>query len=169
MSRSIDLTTHRSGISHPGSSSRPAARGARKPSLGACRRGLATVEMAIIITLLLLLTLGVIEVGWMILKSQQISSVTRIGARVGAVYHSDNSDVQNAILAAMANAGLPPCSGCIQISDNIQSLTMGESFTVTVTYNYNGGGAGDPLTLGMPLVPKPATLSSSVTMVREGI
>ncbi len=48
------------------------------------RRGTAAVEAALILPLLMLLLLGVIEYGWIYLKSEQIANAARHGARVGA-------------------------------------------------------------------------------------
>ena len=55
------------------------------PRLKARQSGLATIEMAMVLPLLMLLTLGVIEYGWMFLKSQQITNAARQGARAGAL------------------------------------------------------------------------------------
>ena len=47
------------------------------------RDGLAVVEMAIVLPLLILLTFGMIEYGWLFLRSQEISNAARQGARIG--------------------------------------------------------------------------------------
>ena len=47
-------------------------------------RGAAIVEAAIVLPLIALLTLGAIELGWAILKSQQVTNTTRQAARLAA-------------------------------------------------------------------------------------
>ena len=47
------------------------------------QRGLAILEMALILPLLFLLIMGVIEYGWLFFKNQQVSAVARSACRYG--------------------------------------------------------------------------------------
>jgi Flp pilus assembly protein TadG len=127
------------------------------------RRGIATLEVAIVLPLLLILIAAVIEYGWVLLKVQQITSATREGARVAALPDSTNADVQAAVLAAMTVADLSGSGFTLTINPgDITVLGSGETVTVSLSVPYSN------IELGMPLVPTPGTLSSSLTMAKEG-
>ncbi len=61
------------------------------------RRGAATVEMAIVLPLLLMLTLGAIRYGWLFLKAQEITNATRMGARIAVLPDATVARVQSFI------------------------------------------------------------------------
>ncbi len=73
------------------------------------------VEAALLLPLVLLLTLGLIEYGWIFLRGQQINRPARQGARIGANAGATNADVGQAIESWMR--------------------LLGASETVTVTVN----------------------------------
>src|SRR3954471_5706122 len=73
---------------------------------GQKRRGGAAVESAIVMPIIVLLVFGVVEYGWMMLKSQDLSNAARSGARAGVRYGANATTVNNAISTAMTNAGL---------------------------------------------------------------
>jgi len=58
------------------------------------RRGAATVEMAIVLPLLLMLTLGGIRYGWLFLKAQQITNAARYATRIAV---RDNATVDEVV------------------------------------------------------------------------
>lgn len=130
------------------------------------RRGIATLEMAIVLLALLLpLTCGIVEYGWLFLKQGYVTNAARHGARVGARVDATLTDVQNAVQTAMANGGMPTegTHFTVSVTPDPSGLAGGASLTVTVTANYSPG-----VSLNMPLVPKPATLTSTVVMAKEG-
>lgn len=127
------------------------------------RRALALVEMAIVMPLLILLTLGVLEYSWMFLKAQQITNASRAGARAGARIDAGAADVESATLAAMTAAGLNDSGYVLTLSPaDLSSLNPGEQLVVTVTVTYSN------IDLGLPLIPTPSSLTSTMTMAREG-
>ena len=127
------------------------------------RRGGTLVETAIVITLLMVLTLGLLEYGWLFLKSQQVTNATRQGARVGARVDAGTADINQAIADAMNVAGLGGSGYTVMIDPaDVESLDPGTLFTVSVSVAYTAVG------LGMPLVPVPDTISASLSMAREG-
>lgn len=128
------------------------------------RRGGTLVETSIVITLLMILTLGLLEYGWLLLKSQQVTNATRQGARVGARVDAGAADIDQAIADAMSIAGLGGSGYTVVIDPaDVESLDTGTLFTVSVSVAYTEVG------LGMPLVPVPETISASVSMAREGL
>lgn len=127
------------------------------------RRALALMEMAVVMPLLLLLTMGVLEYSWMLLKAQQITNATRAGARAGARIDAVAGDVVTATLAAMVAAGLNN-SGYTLILEpqDLSVLNPGEPLEVTVSVIYAN------IDLGLPLIPTPSSLKYTMTMAREG-
>ena len=127
------------------------------------RRGLAMIETAIVLPLVLLLTMGLIEYGWLFLKAQQITNAARQGARVGARADASNLDIQDAVTGAMTLAGMEGSGYQLLIAPtDIALLETGQMLTVTVRVNYDSVG------LGLPLIPTPGMLESAVVMGREG-
>jgi Flp pilus assembly protein TadG len=121
------------------------------------------VELAIVLPFLLVLILGLMEYGWLFLKTQQITNAARQGARTGARADATTAEISTAVAAAMAAAGLDGSGYSLTLTPGDPStLLAGELLTLEVSVSYTNIG------LGVPLVPTPATLDSMVTMAREG-
>ena len=134
-------------------------RGVRSP-----RRGAALMEAAIVLPLVLLLLFGVIEYGWLFLKSQQINNACREGARVGVRHGSVGADVTSAVQNSLQAVGLESSAYSITMSPGDPgTIDRGDPFTVTITVPYEG-----TLSIGVPFIPVPATLQATVVMAREG-
>lgn len=122
-------------------------------------RGAATVEAALVFPLLLVLTFGVIEYGWLFLKAHQITNAARQGARVAIREDATLLEVQTAIDTLMANAGIsydPP---------DISDINPGVGNTVTVTITVPSQNVA---IINIPLLPLPDQLVASITMSKEG-
>ncbi|MFC1761627.1 TadE/TadG family type IV pilus assembly protein [Planctomycetota bacterium] len=65
------------------------------------RRGSSLVEMAIVLHLLLLLTIGMLEYGWFFLNAQMITNAARHGARRGAVVDATDAEATAELRAAL--------------------------------------------------------------------
>jgi len=124
-------------------------------------KGAMLIEAAIILPLLLLLILGVIEYGWALLKSQQITNATRQGARIAARPDVTNADIQDTVSALMDSAGISGYE--LTLPGDVSSITPGDSLTVTITVPYSSVELA-----GAPFVPMPSQLKASVTMAKEG-
>lgn len=125
------------------------------------RRGAALVEMAIVLVLLLMLTLGVIEYGWLFMKMQQITNAARHGARVAAALGA--TDLEGKAAATSLVGSINPVPTCNVATDEV-------SHTVTATVSVPTGRDGGP---GVSLIkwnmlPAPTTLQATVTMAKEG-
>jgi len=129
------------------------------------KRGAALVEMAIILTLLVILTFAVMEYGWMFFRMQQVSAAAREGVRDAVVPDATVADVMNTVNGLMASWGMGTTGYSVDIAPaNIEELEPGEPVTVTVAVPY-----GSVELLGMPeFFPTPATLTSRVVMAKEG-
>jgi Flp pilus assembly protein TadG len=126
------------------------------------RRGLILIETALIIMVILLLTFGVMEYGWMFMQAQHVINAARQGARVGVRADSVNGDATSAVNAILSAQGITNYTVSFSPSD-VSAPDPGDPLTVTVTAPY-----ADLTLTGLPFLPVPANLQSAVTMSKEG-
>ena len=126
-------------------------------------KGVTSVEAAIVFPLLLVLTFGVIEYGWLFLKAQQITNATRYGARLAILQSATRAGVEAAVINLLTSGGIQVAS--IEDIDiaNI-SAAPGSPVTVQVTVPCDQ----NLLIMNIPFLPKPATVGALVTMSKEG-
>jgi len=127
------------------------------------RRGTMLVEAAIVLPVLMLLTMGLMEYGWIYLKSEEIANAARHGARVGIRIDSTIGEVEAEVNDLMSRAGIAGYT--VTSSADPSALETGQILTVTVTAPYEGGSLA---LLDVPFVPVPTQLSYSVSMAKEG-
>jgi Flp pilus assembly protein TadG len=128
------------------------------------RRGSLTVEAALLLPLIFMLTFGLIEYGWMFLKQQQITNTARQCARLGAMVDGTNAAVTSQIGTMMTNYGLGSSGYTATISPgNVATAARGTQISVTISIPY----ANIDVT-GFTLLPMPTTISSKVSMQKEG-
>lgn len=127
------------------------------------RRGLATVEMALALPLLLLIVLGTVEYGWMFLKAQQVTMAAHAGARAGALAGGTAADATAAIAQRMAQSGIGTYTVTMTPQGGPASLGRGEVLTVEVAVQY-----ADVAVLGTSMIPTPQTLTARSSIAREG-
>lgn len=128
------------------------------------QRGAAMVEMALTISLLLLLTLGLIEYGWLFLRQHQTARAARRGARVAILPFATNDKVLTAIAAEMERAGIIDSGYSVTLSPADVSLPYpSEIISVEVSVPYQNVALTQA-----PLVPVPTNLHASVSMAKEG-
>lgn len=126
-------------------------------------RGLAAVEMALLLPLLLVLLFGMLEYGAMFWRAQQIGAAARHGARVGALPDGTAAAVNAAVDAMLADAGLGGTGYSVTLTPaDPTALAPGETFEVEISVPY----ADIDLT-GFP-IPAPDAVVRSTTMAREG-
>jgi len=123
-------------------------------------RGLAIVEMALILPLLFLLCLGVIEYGWLFFKNQQVAAAARNACRYGITEAATTALTLAKVDTEMTQAGLGS-SGYTKTSTPVE-VGPGVFVTVTVSVPYSN----IKLT-GFPL-PLPTNLIGTTTMAKEG-
>jgi len=121
------------------------------------------VEAAIMMPVLIFLTLGLLQYGWIYMKSEQIANAARHGARVGARIDATDPEVQLAVADLMTKAGIVSYPTPTISHGPIPGTTQ-DSLTVTVRVPFKNG----PLDLlKIPFIPVPNNLQSSVTMAKE--
>lgn len=126
-------------------------------------RGMATVELAIILMVLMFLVFGVMEFGWMFLRMQEVSNAARAGARVAIRPDSTNGDVETVVNNLLSQANITGASVSVSLED-ISEAELGDPVTVTVAVDYASVGL-----LGVPLLSEwlPSTLTATATMAKE--
>jgi len=127
------------------------------------RRGAAMVEAAIVFPLLVLLTLALIEYGWLFINIQNTTSATRHGARMAVTPDETSAEVIAAVKAMMDRTRMGDTGYTISIvPSDVSSVDRGDTIKVTVTVPY-----GSLNLTGMPL-PLPENLQATVSMAKEG-
>ncbi len=125
--------------------------------------GQGLTEFALVVPLLMLMVVGLFDLGYAVFTYNMISNAAREGARVAIIRTHTDADIDARIYAAAPGLNLPSCPTCITINPS-PNRTFDDPVHVTVTYTYV------PMTpllgqfLGGGLV-----LSSTSTMVAEGV
>lgn len=126
------------------------------------KRGVALIEMAIVMLLLLLITFGIMEYGWLFHRIQQMNSCARAGARQAVLPDATLATVQDSVLALATGHGIYGYTMTITPGD-ITVMGSGELITVTVEVPYE-----NVQLIGGALFPMPDPLRAAVTMAKEG-
>jgi Flp pilus assembly protein TadG len=129
------------------------------------RRGSLTVEAALLLPLLFMLTFGLMEYGWMFLKQQQITNTARQSARLAAMIDSASPDVTTQITSMMNGYGLGSSGYTMTITPaNVTTAPRGTQVSVTISVPYSNIDV-----TGFTLLPMPTTVSAKVSMQKEGL
>jgi len=136
----------------------------RTRNSGQRERGANLVEMALILPILLLLTMGVLDIGRAFYAKVSLTNATREGARYAARHGLANTegDVLMVIQRVQGEPAVPLAPS--EISAEVEGLgrAVGESVVVTSTLTY-------PTFLGQLAGLEPLTLRSRVEMRIFGI
>ena len=106
------------------------------------RRGVAAVELAVVAPVLLTLLLGLWEVGRLVEVQQVLANAVREGARQASTGQKTNSQVSQAVLQYVSDAGLSNAGAVVTVTN----LTSGndaaaanqlDHFQVQVTIPFN--------------------------------
>jgi len=124
------------------------------------RRGTVLVEAALLFPIIFFMTFAMLEYGWVVLKSEQLSNAARHGVRLAVRPAAIAGDVNTAIDTLMANAHI---TGFTKTISPAVTSSAGTTITVTITVPYT-----NIKLVGIPLVPMPTNLQASVSMVKEG-
>ncbi len=108
-----------------------------------CQKGVAAVEFAIILPVLLLIIFGIIEFGLLLYDKQVINNASREGARAGTVVGVSRVDdagilaVMNRYIANhLVTFGTTPSLAITIDPVDRTDMDFGDELTVTVTYDY---------------------------------
>jgi len=129
------------------------------------KRGQVLVEAALVFPILLLLTFGLIEYGWLFLRMESISNAARNGARLAITPDATSAEVISEIDIMMDSAGMADSGYTVTLTpSDISSIQPGDILTVRIVVpNYE-----DISLTGAPLIPVPDQIERYVTMAKEG-
>ncbi len=119
------------------------------------RRGTALVETAVVLELLLLITLGAIEYGWLFYCAQRVTNAARQGARMEAVLNPPAGVAQATMLGLVS-----------ELTPTGSVTTAGGLVTATLSVPAKGNPMVDMLRLSF--LPVPETLRAEIKMAKEG-
>jgi Flp pilus assembly protein TadG len=130
-------------------------------------RGAAVVELALLMPLLILIILGMIEMGWLVMKQSEITNAARAGARYAALPSVTDpgqvtSDPTSPALIVLAKNQLSPPLSEVTVGPPGTNPLPGRLVTVNVTLKYRNGVE----LMNWPFVPD--QLHASVSMAKEG-
>lgn len=131
------------------------------------RRGVAMVEMAIVLPLLLLLLVGIMEMGRVVMIYQILTNATREGARLAVVPGTSDATVLNACNTYLDRGGISASGRVVQIlngggtSSSLSSIAALQPVTVRVQVPFSEN------TWGFAQIMGGRTFTSTVTMRRE--
>jgi Flp pilus assembly protein TadG len=127
------------------------------------RRGVAAVELAVILPFIMTLLLGLWEIGRMIEVQQIMSNAVREGARQASTGNLTNSQVQTVVTQYLAAAGLTTTNVVVTVTDvtsgtDVSSATYLDTLSVSATIPFS-----DVRWSATSLIIAPTTLISSST------
>jgi Flp pilus assembly protein TadG len=131
------------------------------------RRGTTMVEAAFVLPILLILTLGTIEYGWLFLQAQQITNAARQGARLAILQDVTETEVRAEIDECLRRASLDDDNPNIEIGVPVQ-IPGGPPGRMQITVRITVPTETLTIVHASPLLPVPAHLGSTVTMAMEG-
>lgn len=126
-------------------------------------RGLALIETALVLVVLLMISFAALEYGWMFTKQGEVTNAARAGARDGVRPFATNNDVLSSIESTLTRTGLNANYDVTLEPSDVSSLEPGTAFTVTVSLDYT-----EHELTGFPFLPTPDSLVATVTMAKEG-
>lgn len=99
------------------------------------RMGAAMVEFALVAPLMILFTMGLIDIGRMTMVKQLLINASREGARQASLPYATAEGVQADTLQMLSNSGV---TGSVSISpSSLSAATAGSTVTVTVAADAN--------------------------------
>ena len=133
------------------------------------RRGVSTVEAAIVFPLLVFLTFALIEYGWLFLNAQQTTNAARHCARMAVRPDMTSEEVVAAADGMMQQYGLSDSGYSVTITPaNIESVDTGEEINVEISVPYDNVQITGISMISGWLLALPANLKASVSMAKEG-
>ena len=117
--------------------------------------GVAAVEFAIVVLLLITLTFAIIEYGWLFYTMHQVNNSANAGVREAVLPDASQDSVEDVVNNGFGG----PYEDIVTDPLDIREASSGDMVTVTVTTAYGA-------LIGF--VPTPSELTASATMRKEG-
>jgi hypothetical protein len=117
-------------------------------------------EAAVVLTLLVLVTLGAIKYGWLFFRLHQTTNAAREGARRAILPGAVQTDVDTAVASVMSFGNVTGYTVNISPAIDVAAGTEIRVRIIVPTANVD--------LLPISLLPAPANLTGTVTMAKEG-
>lgn len=130
------------------------------------RRGVAAVEFALILPFLMVLVLGMIEIGRAIIVKEALSDAAQMGCRTAALPGKTSSDVMGHIATVMSDNGLTGYTVTVQVNGtnaNASAAKRNDKLTVRVSIPIS-----QVFWVSTTFLRPTATVSATVHMMRQG-
>jgi len=121
------------------------------------------VEAALVFPLLLLLTMGAIEYGWLFLKAQHMTNAARQSARLAIRPDVKTLEVLALIDRLMAEGGLADSGYIVNLTPDPTTVGAGDLLEVEIRVPSAG-----IVIIDASFLPVPQWLRATVTMTKEG-
>lgn len=111
----------------------------RLPARRAVRRAAASVELALLLPLILILLLGIWEVGRMIEMQQLLTNAAREGGRQASTGNLTNAQTAQVVRDYLVNAGVPTTNVTVTVANvtsagtDVSAAAQLDQLSVTVT------------------------------------
>ncbi len=128
MNKSPSLTTIRVRPHH----TRLVRASRRRRRLSPVRIGAALVEFAMVAPLMILFTLGMIEIGRMTMVKQILVNISREGSRLATLPNSTNQTVQSSVQTLLSGSGIRGATISVSPS-SIATAPSGSMVSVAIT------------------------------------
>jgi Flp pilus assembly protein TadG len=126
------------------------------------RKGAALVEFAVVAPVMILFTMGLIDVGRMTMVKQMLINASREGARQATLLDASTDSIKTEIASQLANSGIK--ATVTTTPTNLTGAAPGSQVTVTVSAS-----ADQVSWTGASMFMSGKTLSASTTMRRESM
>ena len=128
-------------------------------------RAVVLIEVAIILPLLIILTVALIDYGWLFLKAQDTTNAARQAARLAIRPDATTTEVRTQIDNLMADAGLGDSGYVVTFTPaDIQTPMVNQSLTVEIEIP----DVSKVALIDIGLLPLPQRIRASMTMAKEG-
>ncbi len=131
-----------------------------KPIHRSRAQGQGLIEFALVIPILLLLILGLFDLGYAAFLQNTLSNAAREGARTGIVLSTTDAAIRARVRATAAGLSLSDAQIAISPSP---SRTFNQPITVTVSYTYT------PVTPFIETITGGLAISERSSMIVEGV
>lgn len=127
------------------------------------RMGAAMIEFALVAPLMILFTLGIIEMGRMTMVKQVLTNISREGARMASLPEATSESVQTQVQELLVNSNIQGATITLNPS-SISTATSGSLVTVSISVD-----AEDISWLNTPLFMAGKSVIASTAMRRESL
>lgn len=126
------------------------------------RRGAAAVEFALVAVPLFLLLIGLVDYGWLYLKTEQLTQAARAGARAAIVADATNGKVSSTVSAWMTQSGMATYT-VTTTPDDVSTVPAGTAIKVDIKVL-----TSNLALVNAAIVPVPGEIHGIASMAKEG-